>query len=450
METVLIFLSRIAEFILLYLRHWFWLLLILTSGFFLYRLVSAFLPVRPRRGWRVGLTVFLGVISGQIIWLGDPNLLFALLAFVPALMLASRGDRAGRLAVTVIFFCLIMPVCAVLDSYCAPIMAHYGLDDVYYYSEKFIRLAAWALLYLGARKRLPESPPRLSPRFWKLVLLLAAMPFSALLSVVLLTFEGGIGTNSAAHSLTMNLGVAVLPFVFLTALALLYAILVLEDHERLEQADKLASLRESYYQGLRREERQVRTLRHDLRNHLTALRGLVEAGEGAQALQYMDQLADSPALRGGRRLCENDAANAVLSAKAEAMGRAGLRLDFAVSLPRDLPLAGADLCALLGNALDNAMEAAEGAADKTVVLRCREEKGLFMLRVENAYAGERPPDLSTTKADRAAHGFGLTGMREIAERLGGSLETRAMGGRFELIACLPLDGGVRDPRTPRR
>ena len=426
------------EYLWICLQGWPWFLLVLAGGFFIYRLVSAFLPVKPRRGWRAGLTVFLGVISGQIIWLGDPNLLFTLLAFVPALLLASKGDRVGRLTVTVIFFCLIMPVNAALDTYCAPIMAHYGLDSVYYYSEKFIRLAVWGGLYLGTRRRLPEKPPQLSPRFWRLVLLLAAMPFSALLAVVLLTFEGGISTNSAAHSLTMNLGVAVLPFVFLTALALLYAILVLEDHERLEQADKLASLRESYYQGLRREERQVRTLRHDLRNHLTALRGLVELGDEGKALQYIDQLADSSALRGGKRLCENDAANAVLSAKAEAMGRAGLTADFAVSLPKSLPLGDADLCALLGNALDNAMEAAERAEDKTVVLRCRVEKGLFMLRVENAYAGELPPGLSTTKADKTSHGFGLAGMREIAERLGGSLEIRAGDGRFQLVVCLPL------------
>ncbi len=438
MERILNFLSRMEEYLWICLQGWPWFLLVLAGGFFLYRLVSAFLPVKPRRGWRAGLTVFLGVISGQIIWLGDPNLLFTLLAFVPALLLASKGDRVGRLTVTVIFFCLIMPVNAALDTYCAPIMAHYGLDSVYYYSEKFIRLAVWGGLYLGTRRRLPEKPPQLSPRFWRLVLLLAAMPFSALLAVVLLTFEGGISTNSAAHSLTMNLGVAVLPFVFLTALALLYAILVLEDHERLEQADKLASLRESYYQGLRREERQVRTLRHDLRNHLTALRGLVELGDEGKALQYIDQLADSSALRGGKRLCENDAANAVLSAKAEAMGRAGLTADFAVSLPKSLPLGDADLCALLGNALDNAMEAAERAEDKTVVLRCRVEKGLFMLRVENAYAGELPPGLSTTKADKTSHGFGLAGMREIAERLGGSLEIRAGDGRFQLVVCLPL------------
>ena len=181
----------------------------------------------------------------------------------------------------------------------------------------------------------------------------------------------------------------------------------------------------------------MKTLRHDLRNHLTAIRGLLDQGEGGKALQYIDQLSASPALQGGRRLCENDAANAVLSAKAEAMGRAGLAADFAASVPKDLPVADVDLCALLGNALDNAMEAAEQTEDKTVTVRCRAEKGLFMLRVENACAGEASPDLTTTKADKSSHGFGLAGMREIAERLGGTLEAKARGGRFELVACLP-------------
>ncbi|WP_300587403.1 ATP-binding protein [uncultured Oscillibacter sp.] len=145
---------------------------------------------------------------------------------------------------------------------------------------------------------------------------------------------------------------------------------------------------------------------------------------------------------GGRRiLCENEVANIVLASKAEAMDQAGLVGDFAVSLPQTLSVADTDLCALLGNALDNAMEAALQAEDKRITVRCRVDKGLFMLRVENAVAGEVRPDLVTTKADKSAHGFGLPGMREIAQRCGGSLETRAEGGRFELVACIPLSGG---------
>ena len=429
-------LTRLEEFLLECLRNWGWLFPLLLSGFFLYRIASAFLPVKPGRRWRILLFTVLSGVTGMVIWVGDENLLLTLPVFFAVFLACSRGNRVGRLAVTAIFFCLIMPVCALLDTYYARDMHDPTLNDFMFYSSRVLRPVIWGLLYLAVRKRLPSRPPRLSARLWRLMLLLAAMPFCSLLAVVAMTAWQYVSPD--LHDIELKLGLAVLPFVLLTALALLYAILVLEDHERLEEADKLASLRESYYQGLRREEKQLRTLRHDLRNHLTALRGLVELGEDGKALQYIDQLADSPALRGGKRLCENDAANAVLSAKAEAMGRAGLTADFSVSLPRELSLADADLCALLGNALDNAMEAAEGAEDKTVTLRCRKEKGLFMLRVENAYAGELSPDLATTKADKAAHGFGLAGMREIAERLGGSLETRANGGRFQLVVCLPL------------
>lgn len=431
------FLSRMGEFLLECLQNWAWLFPLLFSGFFLYRIASAFLPLKPGRRWKALLFILLSGTTGMVIWVGDENLILTLPVFFAVFLACSRGDRVGRLAVTASFFCLIMPVCALLDTYYVGVTHDPSLEDFFFYSSRVLRPVIWGLLYLAVRKRLPSCPPRLPARLWRLMLLLAAMPFCSLVAVVAMT-ASRYDVSPDLQSMELRLGLAVLPFVLLTALALLYAILVLENHERLEEADKLASLRESYYQGLQREETQVRTLRHDLRNHLTALRGLVELGEDGKALQYIDRLADSPALRGGKRLCENDAANAVLSAKAEAMGRAGLTADFSVSLSKELPLSDVDLCALLGNALDNAMEAAQQAEDKTVTLRCRESKGLFMLRVENAYAGERSPDLATTKADRSSHGFGLAGMREIAERLGGSLETRAAGGRFQLVVCLPV------------
>lgn len=72
--------------------------------------------------------------------------------------------------------------------------------------------------------------------------------------------------------------------------------------------------------------------------------------------------------------------------------------------------------ALLGNALDNSMEAAVKAPDKRITLRCRVEKGMLMLKVSNALTGEETAELRSTKADSSRHGFGLPGMREIAGR----------------------------------
>ena len=406
-------------------------LTVAASGFFLYKLCAPF--VRPRKGrfWKVLLFLLLAGSSGMVIWIGDPNLLYTLPVFFALFFLSTRGDRVGRLAVCIIFFCLEMSVCAFLDSYVERI------NDLFY--DMLVRLArplVFGPLWLLLRRRLPREPVTLSRRLWKLVLGLAAMPLCALIAVVLLTFRRY--ESAEVYAVAMNQGMVVLPFVFLTSLVLLFAILILADHERLEQAERLTGLREVYYQGLRQQETQVRRLRHDLRNHLTAVRGLLEQGDEQGAIRYLDQMAGSPALRGTRRLCENEAANAVLTAKAEAMEREETVADFAVSLPRDLPVADVDLCALLGNALDNALEGTRGGADRRITIRCKADKGLFMLRVENTLGGEVKPDLATTKADKAAHGFGIPGMRGIAERYGGTLGAGGRDDRFELVVCLPL------------
>ena len=410
-------------------------LTVAASGFFLCRLCAPFVRLRQGRFWKALLFLTLAGTSGMVIWIGDPNLLYTLPVFFALFFLSTRGDRVGRLAVCIIVFCLEMSVCALLDSY-VQLLNDHGLYNLYDVVTRLARPLVFGALWLALRRRLPREPVALSRRLWKLVLGLAAMPLCALIAVVLLTFRKY--DSAEVDSLAMNQGLVVLPFVLVTSLVLLLAILILADHERLEQAGRLAGLREVYYQGLQQQETQVRRLRHDLRNHLTAVRGLLERGDAQGAIGYLDQIAGSPALRGGRRVCENEAANAVLSAKAEAMEREGVTADLAVSLPKDLPVADVDLCALLGNALDNAIEGSRGGADRRITVRCKADKGLLMLRVENTLGGEVKPDLATTKADKAAHGFGIPGMREIAERYGGTLDAGPREGRFELVVCLPV------------
>ncbi len=110
-------------------------------------------------------------------------------------------------------------------------------------------------------------------------------------------------------------------------------------------------------------------------------------------------------------------------------------------LAKEISIADTDLCALLGNALDNAIEAAKKAPDKKILIRMRADRGMLMLRVENSCV-ETPTVtngiFATSKADVNQHGFGIRGMWEIATRYGGALETRVQGNHFELVACLPL------------
>ena len=409
-----------------------WWIDILANGFFLYQLCRPFVTFRSGRLWKAVFLLTLAISSGMVIWIGDPNLLYTLPIYFLLFFLCTRGDWVGRLTVCVVFFCLEMSVCALVDTYVQAV----DTDRLYDLLVRLLRTAIFGAFWLLLRRRFPAEQVHLTRRLWQVVLGLASMPLCALIAVVLLTFQKY--ESAAVNTLALNQGLLVLPFVLVTSLVLLVAILILADHERLERASQLAGLREVYYQGLQQQERQVRQLRHDMRNHLTVVQGLLERGDTQGAVGYLEQMAGSQALQGVRRFCENESANVVLSAKAETMEQAGITADFAVSLPKDLPVADTDLAALLGNALDNAIEGVQNIAVKKITLRCRVDKGLLMLRLENPVGGEVNPDLSTTKADKFSHGFGIPGMREIAERYHGTLDADVKDGCFILFICLMI------------
>ena len=409
-----------------------WWIDILANGFFLYHLCRPFVTIRKGRLWKALFLLTLAISSGMVIWIGDPNLLYTLPIYFLLFFLCTRGDWVGRLTACIVFFCLEMSVCALLDTYVQVV----DTDRLYDLLARLLGTAIFGALWLLLRRRFPAEQIHLTRQLWQVVLGLAAMPLCALIAVVLLTFQKY--ESAAVNTLALNQGLVVLPFVLVTSLVLLFAILILADHQRLERSSQLAGLREVYYQGLQQQERQVRQLRHDLRNHLTVIQGLLERGDTQGAVGYLEQMAGSQALQGVRRFCDNESANVVLSAKVEDMEQAGITADFAVSLPRELPVADMDLAALLGNALDNAIEGVKSAEEKKITLRCKVNKGMLVLRVENPVGAAVNPGLATTKADKSAHGFGIPGMREIAERYHGTLNADVKDGCFILFLCLVI------------
>ena len=404
------------------------LLLVLADGLFVYLLTSPFVTFRKGRWPMLVLLLLYSGSCGMVIWIGDPNMIYTMLVFFPCFFLVTQGQFAHRLALAMIAFCYIMSACAMIDSYAY-------MAEGYDYIVRLLRPVVFGGIYFFFRKRLPGEPVSLSSGMWKLMLGLSAMPFFSLIAVVGLTYYR---YDSLVYIVSKNQGLAVLPAVLLGSLLLLRAIITLTDYERLQSESRLSALREMYYQGLQREQNQVRTLRHDMRNHMAVLQGLLDNGDTGKAEEYLRELLGSAALSGGRRICAHETANAVLSVKLGEMERLGIPSDLQVNLPEKLDISDTDLCALLGNALDNAMEACTKVKTPDIRLRCRMDKGMLMLMVSNPLSGDEKPGLGTTKADGKNHGFGLPGMTEIARRCGGSLDTRTEDGRFELIACIPM------------
>lgn len=391
------------------------------------QVLNKFLIPRPGWGWRLLRYFTMMVAISNVIYIGDPvNIWYALLPVFAALFFSYRGSPTERLTLSMVFYALATTLSAVMDAFPRQLDSWGAFPNV-------CRLAAWGLILLAVRRLMPREQYPLSTRMARLVGILALLPLAGILAAVSL---------SPYYVESPLLAYVLLPFLLLSALSLLYTAAVLADQERLEQEASLLSMSRAYYQQLEEQQEQVRRLRHDMANHFTVLDGLLEADRAGEASAYLHSLQRSPGLLKGRQFCENRVANTVLCAKAAVLAAEEVDFTADAALPEDLPLPGPELGALLGNLLDNALEACRKLPpdSRWVRLTVRADRGLLALRCVNAAAAvpeEREGRLLSTKAE-PGHGFGTETVRDIVRRRGGTVEFAPSQGQFSCMLCLPL------------
>lgn len=412
-----------------------------------YLLLHRFLPLRPGRVFRIAAWCIQGVAVGMIIWPADENLILTLPFYFVILLICSAGSLLSRVSIIGLFFSLSMSI----SGFCCnlPVLMDEKLPEQFSWPiERVIILGLWLALYLLCRRFYPDDGtyPVLSPRFWVLTDLFALLAFGTLLAVVALPmslnapFDNDYYTDPVIWRYFRVQILLISPLIFAGALGALIAIVVLSRHEQLERGQMLYEVNRAYYSQLEQTQLQVRRLRHDMANHLQAMRAL----DGDALHRYIDDLIDSPAMRSQTHYCENTVVNAVLQNKEPRIASLHIDAEIAVSLPADLPIQDLDLCALFANGLDNAIEACARMPvhERRLSVRARADKGLLIVRMRN-----RTPDLTplapdnlpeTHKRDRENHGFGLMNLRAIAARYQGSMELQRAGGMFELLVTLPL------------
>lgn len=411
----------------------------ILAAFFALRLTLRFVEPKPGR-WRWALLYMLHYFTTNMIvyaGMGDyfPPLCMLVL-FIAGLLLFCRGRTLARLSMAVILVLLPISLNAVLTSLRPPF-------DVFIYL--FIALF-WGVVLLLVSRAMPEirRPPISAWRLWLLVDLLALMPFGAAFSAIALTqpIPQNENPNPFLDTLVIQnerVLLIILGLSVIASLVILASVVLLSRHERLQNELLLWEVRSRYYQGLEESQQQVRRLRHDMANHLTALAGL----SGESQRRYLEQLSCSPAMSAGQRYCENLVANAVLSAKLPLIEDGGIESRLDVRLPEKIPILDIDLCALLANGLDNALEASLKLPlpERKISLSAAVEKGFFVLRIANAANGAvkiRGGQTPTSKAEPEQHGFGLAGIKEIAERYGGTAEPESAEREFRLLVMLPV------------
>lgn len=198
------------------------------------------------------------------------------------------------------------------------------------------------------------------------------------------------------------------------------------------------------YAALEEKLRETARFRHESAHRLTALDALVQQ-EDLPGLRHCIAGWKQEAEKSQIRFCEQPAVNAILQDAAGRVEKLGISFHAAVMIPKDLPIPDEDLCTLLMNLLDNAMEGAartpEGR-EKAIRFQMKAAGSFLPVLCENTFDGRVETDghgnPRTTKPDPAVHGFGIEQMRAVAEKYGSILDISWTEERFTVQTALQL------------
>jgi len=178
----------------------------------------------------------------------------------------------------------------------------------------------------------------------------------------------------------------------------------------------------------------VRALRHDLKNHILALQVLVERKEIGETKKYLDSMMEFMTNPEEYIKTGNDAVDSLLNYKIQKANEVLNKVETKISIPEQLSLRSFDLNVLLGNLLDNAIDASMQTEDKKLKVTIKIDKGILFLNICNScpgIQGGRSDFLETTKGDKANHGIGLKNVRRIVEKYDGEIEFLYKNGFME-------------------
>ena len=198
---------------------------------------------------------------------------------------------------------------------------------------------------------------------------------------------------------------------------------------------------ETHYQEVENMYRQMRGWRHDYRNHIQTMKVLASSGDLEGIRSYLDRLDTDLNTVDLAVKTGNAMADAILNSKISLAKSRDIPVRVDAHIPVRLKMSELDLCCVIGNLFDNAIEASLALPPEERLIRVYlDMKGtqLYLSFTNFTAQGKREKRngrFLTTKGE--GHGFGLVRVDAIVERLDGYLSRNSEDGAFTTEILIP-------------
>lgn len=250
----------------------------------------------------------------------------------------------------------------------------------------------------------------------------------ATVSVILLQYNFFLQIPSDAQNITVA-SICCYSLLFLSNILVFAMIDRIYDDSvkdaRLNVATEVISKQELQYKQLVVYHNDIQKIRHDQKNYLIGVIGELHNGNIKNALLSLEKEYNTISNETIQYSSESSIVHLIISNKKAVADNKNIGIDFSYRNLSRINISSIDLAIILGNILDNAIEATEKVttAKRTIKVFTAVQNDVIIIRVENPTADKVDIfNLSSTKEESSKHGFGIISIRNIASKHNGNVE----------------------------
>jgi hypothetical protein len=240
-------------------------------------------------------------------------------------------------------------------------------------------------------------------------------------------------------------------FIIVNLLFINFFVFYLYDNISTQQKEKfeklLISNQNTYYTKqlnlMKSSLESLRSFRHDMRNHLILLNSLVEENEYDEASKVISQITGAIDVKNEYAQSGNITVDSILNFNLQEAINKGISVSLELNIPERLNITPFDMSVILGNLLDNAINASSRLEkDKRLDLKIDYKRGRLFINLSNTYNGilnYKGDKLITSNKDKEAHGIGMKNINAVLDKYDGVMEIDHTENIFTTIILLYLN-----------
>lgn len=204
--------------------------------------------------------------------------------------------------------------------------------------------------------------------------------------------------------------------------------MLMEVHHQLREKEMMelkVKVYSSQLETITQTQKKIRRLRHDMVHHIMQLYSMASLNKNAEMLEYLDKMEQAMINPREHVSSGNKDIDGILNFMLEKAVSILKKVDVQVKIPEDLHTCSFELAVILGNIIDNAIEAARQTEVKWLSLQITADKGILFIRVSNSYCGcikTSGNKLLTSKEDKENHGLGLDSVKDMIKKYNGDMK----------------------------